>query len=992
VGARDCTRPIRLRAGVLVGRRLDGLLRRKVPCVVENRPELATAGRASTRLFGRDEVVGDLARSPDKVTILVGDSGVGKSEVLRAAQLRDPEALCPAPFTVRNAPGALQRALLDSLASVVAELTEDEPAAQRVGRLFSETAKRIAKTRMDELAAAVGRHLLSVIRARVSAEAADVLQGVAHQLSTSVSQEFAARIADATDPDVVDVVVQFASDVVAFAGGRSLHLALDDCDRLDDSDQRRVMDFAELLPDGIALRLSFSTWDANSRARANTLVVAGARAIPLGGLDEHPIRDWLTAEGLDADWAADVLTATNGYALYVSAAIDLLRDATSTSVLSNLEPRSVLGAQTKQAWIGLDLVTQAQGARLSAVSGWLSPDQVADFLGIEPALWGALESRLVDSGIFTGTPPWFHQLRRRYLWNEVLTAEQKEDALDRAINYFAPQLTFPTGEPEAFVEYARLVPRQAALLSGNPKLDAAASADASELAIAASLMELMTPTPSALLAENVLLYARQVFNAQDDLVAALHRLARRDLVHLASNEFVTVVVPIFGTIEVVNLLAGRAAGELRRLPVPQVATALFQTKLRSVIGTFRSAQYGVGAPRIAELSREAVQMQRRHLDGSIHVGPNKGPNVLVRLRYGELPLYATIVYDEDGERDDAARRLDGFDQMVWDRQLVVTEVLRHPLTTVPSLRFLNAAELLTGRTLANSVNGTNPVPKLDTAISLDEEMAKRATVLNVVHDLTGPMEKLAYGLERPIGYVYFGDETHSEITHVIGGGGAQRLSEFPVASATRGFHRVEIARLAHLASDERLGLMTWRQGSNRDDPVISELAWLSKQAASFNDQQDRTTVVLDEQLLQQELDAAAERAGEDAARMAAALAAVEGGLDYRETRSFGRTTYLAVFLDKPMPGFVPGSHVSVLSTHVDNDTGMFDTRLQILPADERHDVFRGSTWEEAASTTAALFGIDPACIHSVYDGFARSVLAKMLGHRESELSFQFPIA
>jgi hypothetical protein len=186
--------------------------------------------------------------------------------------------------------------------------------------------------------------------------------------------------------------------------------------------------------------------------------------------------------------------------------------------------------------------------------------------------------------------------------------------------------------------------------------------------------------------------------------------------------------------------------------------------------------------------------------------------------------------------------------------------------------------------------------------------------------------------------------------------------------------------------------MTWRQGSNRDDPVISELAWLSKQAASFNDQQDRTTVVLDEQLLQQELDAAAERAGEDAARMAAALAAVEGGLDYRETRSFGRTTYLAVFLDKPMPGFVPGSHVSVLSTHVDNDTGMFDTRLQILPADERHDVFRGSTWEEAASTTAALFGIDPACIHSVYDGFARSVLAKMLGHRESELSFQFPIA
>jgi hypothetical protein len=960
---------------------------------VENSPEPITDVTV-IGLFGRDEVVDALVQSKAKVTVLTGDSGVGKSEVLRVAQLQDEQAICPAPFAVGHAPGALQRALLNRLASVVAELTEDEPAARRIGHLISETAKRVAATRMDELAAAVGRHLISVIRARVSAEAADVLQEVAHQLATSASQELVARIDDATDPDVVDIVIEFADAVVAFAGGRELRLALDDCDHLDDSDQRRLMDFAARLPDGIALRLSFNTWDADTRAQANALVIGGAAPISLEGLSEPATREWLIREGLQGDWALEVLRRTNGYALYVSAAISLLRDADSTKVLADLQPSGILKAQTNKAWNGLDVMTQAVAARLSAASGPLSPDQVAVVLGIEPALWGALERRLVDAGIFTGVPPWFHQLRLRYLWEEVLTPEQKNDAIDRAINYLAPQLTFPTAEPEAFVEYARLAPLQAALLSGDPALASATSADTDEVAIAASLLELMTPTPSALLAENVLLYARQVFNAQGDLVAALQRLADRELVHLASNEFVTVVVPTFGSIEVVNLLAGRAASELRRLPVPQVATALFETKLRSAVGNFRSAHYGVGAPRIAELSQQAVGLQRRRADGSIHIGPHKGPNVLLRLRYGELPLYAAITYEKDGERDAAASRLEGFKETVWNRQLQVIDVLRHPMRTVPSLRFLNAVELLTGASLANAINTAITVPKLETPTSLDQEMMRRAAVLAVVRDLSGTDERLAYSLEGSIGYVYYGDEAHSTIVHVIGRAGVQRLGEGGVTvSVASRFHRIELARVANLGSDERLGQMTWRQRSgNQEDPVVAELAWLSKQAASFNEQQDRVTVVLTEQFLRDALEAAVRRAGEDAAHIAAALAAVDDTLDYAETRVLGRTTYLALFLDEPTPGFVPGAHATVISTHVDNDQGVFSTGLRFLPFEERDNLFRGSSWEDAFGAVASLFDIDPAGVHGFGNGLARSVVSQMLGYRESELSFQYGTA
>ncbi len=134
------------------------------------------------------------------MTILTGDSGVGKTEVLRVAQVRDEEGIGPAPSRVRNGPGALQRALLESLGEAMAELTTDESMAKRLGRLLSDTAKRVAEARLDELGAAVGQHLLSIVRNRVGDQVADLLQETARQLTTSESQQLAARIVGATIP------------------------------------------------------------------------------------------------------------------------------------------------------------------------------------------------------------------------------------------------------------------------------------------------------------------------------------------------------------------------------------------------------------------------------------------------------------------------------------------------------------------------------------------------------------------------------------------------------------------------------------------------------------------------------------------------------------------------------------------------------------------------------------------------------------------------
>ncbi len=76
------------------------------------------------KLVGRDEEVRELIRHPAKVVVLAGDSGVGKSEVLRISQDQSTLALAPPPIALRHAPGALQLGLLESLAAAVAEITK----------------------------------------------------------------------------------------------------------------------------------------------------------------------------------------------------------------------------------------------------------------------------------------------------------------------------------------------------------------------------------------------------------------------------------------------------------------------------------------------------------------------------------------------------------------------------------------------------------------------------------------------------------------------------------------------------------------------------------------------------------------------------------------------------------------------------------------------------------------------------------------------------
>src|ERR1700728_145897 len=103
--------------------------------------------------IGRGQAIQDLLAYTGKVVLVAGDSGVGKSELLRVGQEGTVNGLASAPVALRRAPAALQRGLLAALAAAVAELTVEQSMAERVRGLLVAAAGRVVDVRLKELAA-----------------------------------------------------------------------------------------------------------------------------------------------------------------------------------------------------------------------------------------------------------------------------------------------------------------------------------------------------------------------------------------------------------------------------------------------------------------------------------------------------------------------------------------------------------------------------------------------------------------------------------------------------------------------------------------------------------------------------------------------------------------------------------------------------------------------------------------------------------------------
>lgn len=235
---------------------------------------------AAMTTYGRDDTARALARSKAPVVLLTGDSGVGKSVVLQAAQevAAAEGQIAPPPRTVRHSGGILQVALLQALGDAVALSVERNGRASEVAHLLVEAAKRLARDRGQELAKVVGKELLSVVRGRLGPDAGKAFEEYAKHLKSAADESLAARLTAAVDPGVAALIVDFAGDVCDVVRDGYVMLALDGGERLRDEDLRLLADLQETLPSRLRVRVAFSTNTTANAVTVRSRTASGARA------------------------------------------------------------------------------------------------------------------------------------------------------------------------------------------------------------------------------------------------------------------------------------------------------------------------------------------------------------------------------------------------------------------------------------------------------------------------------------------------------------------------------------------------------------------------------------------------------------------------------------------------------------------------------------------------------------------------------------------
>lgn len=591
-------------------------------------------------LYGRAALIDRLVRSRAAVTLLVGDSGIGKSTVLSAAQKRSrQQAIAPPPRTMARGGAVLQNALLQVLADAVAEIITTDGNAKHAASLLKDAAKRLAQDRGQELAKALGKELLNLVRGRLGSDAGDLIGAYIAELRTAFDEQLGSRISAAIDPGVVGLLVDLSSEISKLAGERDVLLALDSGERLRNADVRVLADLSDALPDGIRVRVALSTHDVSQRQKADYLASesSSTAVIDVEPLEAEAIDEWLADVGIDPKLSPDVGRLSGGYGLHLGDLIEHLRQG---GVIEEAPLNEQFARRTREAWRALDSATAAKARAISVFGDPLPLERLERFLSVTPHERGEFEDRLVAARIFSvevNGQRWFHEQRRLFVVNEILDSDERASASAAAAQELL-QMYDDGIDPPRFAELARLVAVAPGLTESDEKLAAVTELHRDAVAVAASLMELIddaAPHP-VVGGDELLTYAMTVFGARGDLVSAVQELKDRELVVIVEDQGRTAVVP-FGWMAITGAtISGRSEIEFGRRPIPQVGSAVFELEIKPRLGVFRKALYAFGRPSFETLSKEAVQLSEP-AEGLIVVGAEKDPALLLRVSHAARP-------------------------------------------------------------------------------------------------------------------------------------------------------------------------------------------------------------------------------------------------------------------------------------------------------------------------------------------------------------------
>ncbi|MDF1705969.1 MAG: ATP-binding protein [Aeromicrobium sp.] len=876
------------------------------------------------RVYGRAVEMTRLASELSGVSVVVGDPGTGKTEVLRSTSVEG--ALIGTPLQLARRSGALQTALLESLGKALMDHAASHSAeafARRLGSVVRELGENQAST----AGKAVSRFLWGVAQDRLGQNATAVLKEFSSAVGATQGQQLADRVMQTAAEDVMTSFFDFAAAAIDLVES-PIVLRLDAAERLHPDDFAQLLDMTEGCPDGLAVWIGHANSDHDSARRISELEIAGATVIPIGGLEHPALMEWLNDEGIEGARADQIEIATLGYPLFVVAAIEHLQRG---RVLGDLRGEAGFVAQVRQNFNELPIELQQTCLALAAHTVPLDQHQIPDAIDLEPEIWSLHESQLASRRLLSATVddrPWFHELARRALWDETFTAFQRALSADKAIPFLLGQV----GKSGRYsLEHARsfvaLFEASETELAAHPEVETCLGLSREPLGLLAALLELQEPPANAVDGDMLFEYARTALDLDGDLVASLRHLESVELVVLSENDHAAAVVGFWKSTSLRLVLLGRAMAEFDRTLLPSTASTIFESVFRPTLDAFLGAHHGIGRPTLTGLAETAGEFDRSETDGVISIHRRFG--VLVRSRWGHVPLYSAIGFEQATERDVALESLAGLDGLeVFGERLEVQTLMAWPHPEPVREGLLEAA-------MSSLPSGAALHDCDERAMQVAENLRRRLQILVGIRSALTPVEREILEIDALPGYVWAMGERGVVVARVLGLGEVREVPALLQVDLWK-FWQSTVARVCNLAPNQRATVLeTHTRAPGAADALKDIVDDLTKTLRAFNRASRRPTKMLgtEPQDFESAIVAGLQRRQTMVEAMSAAL-----GIPSDHVISTGSREFV-IYLEPEDPAFFRGAN-GMLMRRVDR-SGPFSVSVRMVGAvDEAFNEYR----------------------------------------------------
>lgn len=790
-------------------------------------------------LYGRAALLREIVGSESPITVLVGDSGIGKTELLVHAQLATASGLAPPPIEVSSRDGSLVEAMADSLASALAEVVVDGDHGVQLRRV-QEFVVELGKQAGGFVAQVVTEAFMHQLKKHLGDRVVDLGAELTKALKNSKYETIGSRIGDIRNVGVLSELVVIAIDVRELSGCSQLSLALDRIEVLPEGDVRLLADLARILPASVVLKVGLRDTTA---AGSDTLRLLSDLAddevakVLVGPLSESAVREYLIDANLDPAIAPEVLLHTGGYPLHVG---DLVRHMATGGNLTEATTNAKFGRMIQSRWDALTPITRQVARQLCLTDRPLPLKSTLTTLGVQDSAWWDMVETLRTERIFSqtvGGMPWFHEQRRRWLVDKFTEEEKVATALR-----MLPAVCDVARGPEGWGYCTTLA--KLMQIAGGSKLDVKLgrvdSLSDAELAIAGAALELGANNARHADPEMLLTHARRAFSVGGDLVAALDSMDERGLLHVRRiSEFhATGVLAEFDILEEVAV-GGLCQERLGRLPVRDLAQVLWETSLGKDAPPVHLAVCGVGWVHPGD---EIKRVHTAKMRSSRTIGRFYGCLVVGDLQ--GVPVYAVA----STAADQVARLWEawsGATGEIGGRTFRVRSLLPVPGERMRGRRWSVAADdLLDGR-----APGAKPV---GAGMSLEDELEMTVAARHVVRSNGRLDERLVADMDEDMHIYYQEIDDETTIVQVLGQApGVTHVSSLDPWWIGDTLVRLRFAQQLSLPAELRIGTISTGHRRMDKHPLQTVADRFEESVLAFNQHHDRHQVDAREERLEE---------------------------------------------------------------------------------------------------------------------------------------------